>query len=52
LHIEIGVQGKGEGRGYQRAGNADAVANLEAMIGRIEGNDEVMVDRRALRRLR
>src|SRR5215467_10817713 len=34
------------------AGNADAVANLEAMIGGIERDDEVMVHHRALRRLR
>ena len=51
LHVEIGVQRDGEGRGDEGAGNADAVADLEAVIGRIERNCEVMVDHRALRRL-
>ena len=52
LHVEIGVQRDGEGRGDECAGNADAVANLKAMIGRVERNDEVMVNHWALRLLR
>ena len=41
----------GEGRGDQCAGNADAVADLKVMSGRIERDREVMMDHRALRRL-
>ena len=51
LHVEIGVQRDGEGRGDECAGNADAVANLKAMINRVERNDEVMVNHWALRLL-
>src|SRR5262249_52408010 len=47
---EVGVQRNGEGGGDECAGNTDAVAHLEAMVGRIERNSEIMMDDEALLR--